>query len=56
MMWIKLKHSYQNNLVKKGGNSILIGTQKITTARLYKIQSGSELTVQYLPQSGRCEY
>jgi len=50
---VKSKHSYQHDLVKKGGNSVVMMAQQLIVARFYQLKSGYGLMAQYLRQIGK---
>jgi len=49
----KSKHSYRYDLVKRGGNSAVMGARKTIAARFNQLMSGHALTAKYLLQSGK---
>ena len=44
----KSKHSYQYDLVTRGGNSAVMAAKKIIAARFYQQKSGQALRAKYL--------
>jgi len=46
----KSKHSYRYDLVKRGGNSVVIEAKKTIVARFYQLKSGHALLAKYLLQ------
>jgi len=44
----KSKHSHQYDLVKRGGNSAVMGAKKTIAARFYQLKSGHALIAKYL--------
>ena len=49
----KSKHSYRYDLVKRGGNSAVMGAKKTIAARFYQLKSGHALIAKYLLQIGK---
>jgi len=49
----KSKHSYQYDLVKRGGNSAVMEAKKTIAARFYQHQSGHALIAKYLLRIGK---
>jgi len=49
----KSKHSYRYNLVKRGGNSVVMGAKKMIAARIYQCKSGHSLIAKYLLRIGK---
>jgi hypothetical protein len=49
----KSKHSYQYNLVKRGGNSVVKDSRKSIAARFYQLKTGQALMGKYLRQIGK---
>ena len=47
-MGVKSKHSYQYDLVKRGGNSVVMKARKTIMARFFQLKSGHGLMAQYL--------
>jgi len=52
-MGAKSKHSYQYDLVKRGGNGAVMKAWKSIAARFYQLKSGHGLMVQYLKRIGK---
>jgi len=44
----KSKHTYRYGLVKRGGNSAVMGAKKMIAARFYQLKSGHALIAKYL--------
>ena len=49
----KSKHSYQYDLVKRGGNSAVMGSRKSIAARYYQLKTGHALLGKYLRRIGK---
>jgi len=49
----KSKHSYRYELVKREGNSAMMGAKKMIAARFYQPKSGHALIVKYLLRIGK---
>jgi len=49
----KSKHSYRYDMVKRGGNSVVMGAKKMIAARFYPLKSGHALIAKYLLQIGK---
>jgi len=49
----KSKHSYRYDLVKRGGNSAVMGAKKTIAARFYQLKSGHALIAKYLLRIGK---
>jgi len=49
----KSKHSYQYDLVKRGGNSAVMEAKKTIAARFYQLKSGHALIAKYLLRIGK---
>jgi len=49
----KSKHSYRYDLVKKGGNSVVMGGKKRIAASFYQHKSGHALIAKYLLWIGK---
>ena len=49
----KSKHSYQYDLVKRGGKSAAMKAQKSISARFYQLKTGRAHIAQYLRQIGK---
>jgi len=47
------KHSYQYDLVKRGGNCAVMGAKKTIAARFYQLESGHALIAKYLLRIGK---
>jgi len=49
----KSKHSYQYDLVKRGGHKAVMTSQELIAARFYQLKSGRALMAQYLRRIGK---
>jgi len=49
----KLRHSYRYDLVKRGGNSAVMKSQKSIAARFYQLKTGHALMGKYLMRIGK---
>jgi len=49
----KSKHSYRYDLVKRGGNSAVMGSRKSIAARFYQLKTGHALLGKYLRRIGK---
>jgi len=49
----KSKHSYRYDLVKRGGNSAVMGAKMTIAARFYQLKSGHALIAKYLLWIGK---
>jgi len=49
----KSKHSYRYDLVKRGGNSAVMGEKQTIAARFYQLKSGHALIAKYLMRIGK---
>ena len=49
----KSKHSYRYELVKRGGNSVVMGANSTIVVRFYQLKSGHALIAKYLMRIGK---